>query len=129
MTPKVLYCFPEAAGQPFQPSNGTEGMVFMDAFCDRCIHEHPDPEQQQPKCNIIMLTMCYSPGEKEYPEEWVYNDEGWPVCAKWKFWNWGKDDDGNWNDPPPIYPDDPNQLCLPFIFEEMGIQVRKLVET
>lgn len=48
----------------YQPSNGTEGMAFFDAFCDRCI--------KQPKCQIIGATMLHDPGDPEYPEEWTW---------------------------------------------------------
>jgi hypothetical protein len=42
------------------------------------------------------------------------------------FVDWDKDDDGNWIEPAPPPIDDPNQLCLPFIFDEIGI---KKIET
>ena len=84
MIPKVLYQFKDCAGTSFQPSNGTEGMIFMDAFCENCIH---DNVQKEKYCEIIMLTMCFSPKDKEYPKEWIFNEEGWPVCTKWKKWD------------------------------------------
>lgn len=63
--------------------------------------------------------------EKGYPEEWQYNDEGWPVCTAWKKWDWGRDGDPNDPDNPNYRPpdvDNPNQLCLPFLFDELGIK-------
>lgn len=124
--PKVLYCFPQCAGQSFRPSNGTEGMMFMDAFCDNCLHEkwshtHNDHDK---KCPILSATMLYDKKEKGYPEEWVYNDEGWPVCTAWHKWDWGNDGDPDDPDNPNYRPpdlDNPNQLCLPFLFDEIGI--------
>jgi len=59
--------------------------------------------------------------DKEYPEEWIYNEHGKPTCTKYVKWDWGKDDDGNWIEPPPPPIDDPNQLCLPFILDEIGV--------
>lgn len=105
----------------YQPSNGTEGMIFMSKFCDHCIHQHPDPDHPS-QCQLIMLSMAYNVKHPQYPEEWTYDKEGKPTCTKYKRWDWGRDDDGNWIEPPPVYPDDPNQLCLPFIFEEIGIK-------
>lgn len=70
--------------------------------------------------------MCLSVTDKNYPDEWTYDEHGKPICTKYKYWDWGRDDDGNWIDPTPIYPDDPNQLCLPFIFDEIGIQKTEL---
>lgn len=123
MMPKVLYCFPTKAGQSFCPSNGTEGMIFVDAFCCNCIHEKfcHTQDHADMKCDIFSRTMLHRPGEPGYPEEWQFDKDGWPICTAWKKWDWGRDDDGNFIDPPPVYPDDPNQLCLPFIFDEIGI--------
>jgi len=36
-------------------------------------------------------------------------------------WDWGRDDDGNWIAPLETPPDDPNQLCFPFLFDELEI--------
>lgn len=115
---------PQCAGKSFYPSNGTEGMIFTDSFCDQCLHEkftHTQNENDA-SCNILMRTMVYSPKDTEYPREWIYNAEGWPTCTKWQKWDWGKDDDGNWNDPPKPGPDDPAQLLMPFdIWELLGV--------
>lgn len=115
MKPKVLYKFPEKAGDLFQPSNGTEGMIFCEAFCDRCIHQHPDPDDER-QCEILGCTMVYDPNDEEYPREWVFDEEGWPTCTAWQFWDWG--DDGDPDDPdnprkPPLGPsNDPDQINL-----------------
>lgn len=119
--PQVLYQFPKSSGKPFQPSNGTEGMIFTDAFCMNCIHCDPDPNGKK-QCMILCKTMLYTPKDKEYPEEWVFNDEGWPVCTNWRKWDWGNDGDPDDRDNPNYtQPDNPNQLCFPFIFDEIGI--------
>lgn len=108
----------------YRPSNGTEGMGFTDHFCDRCIHQHPDPNKEC--CEILMRTMCYSVDHEKYPEEWTYDENGSPTCTAWKKWDWGRDDDGRWIDPPETPPDDPNQLCFPFLFCELEInQIKK----
>jgi hypothetical protein len=104
----------------YQPSNGTEGMMFMEQFCDHCLNQHPDPNSPK-QCMIICRTMCFSPKDKEYPEEWTYDSQDQPVCTAFVKWDWGKDDDGNWIEPPPPPIDDPNQLCLPFIMDEIGV--------
>lgn len=119
-TPEVLYCFPDCAGQKFQPSNGTEGMIFTEAFCERCIHEKfvHTGEYGDLQCEIFSNTMLYNVNDKEYPQEWQYNEKGWPVCTKWKYWDWGNGGDGL-NEPPEPEPYNPNQLVLPFIFDEV----------
>jgi len=90
----------------------------MSNFCDHCIHDNGDDKL----CDIIMLTMGLYTNDKEYPEEWTYNESGKPICTKYVKFDWGRDDDGNWICPPPPPIDDPNQLCLPFIFQELGIK-------
>lgn len=106
----------------YRPSNGTEGMWFMECHCFQCIHENPNPELK-PKCDIITASMCFDVNEKEYPKEWIYGEDGKPTCTKFFKWDWGNDGDPNDRDNPkaPI-PEDPNQLCLPFIFDEIGIK-------
>lgn len=129
-TPKVLNQFPDYAGTSFYPSNGTEGMIFIDAFCEQCIHERwlhrQDQDRDEDKCDILSRTMIYKPGDPEYPEEWIYNDEGWPVCTKWQKFDWGNEDDG-WNEPPEPEPEDPNQLMLFSIADDV-LQNHKVKE-
>ena len=61
------------SGQKYQPSNGTEGMIFYDAFCRNC--------SKDGECEIMHLTMCWSPEDDEYPAEWVWTEEGQPTCT------------------------------------------------
>jgi hypothetical protein len=122
--PKVLYCFPESAGKVFMPSNGTEGMIFTDAFCDCCIHEKFSHTQNHAdkKCDIMSRSIIYwyEPNNPEYPKEWRFNAEGWPVCEAWVKWDWGNDGDPDDPDNPNYrQPDDPNQLCLPFVLQDI----------
>lgn len=105
----------------YRPSNGTEGMGFTEHFCDRCINQHPDPNNPK-QCMILCRTMIYDLKDKEYPEEWVYDENNNPVCTAWKKWDWGRDDDGNLVEPPEPPTDDPNQLVMPFIFDELEIK-------
>lgn len=109
--PQILYKYPQYAGEPFSPSNGTEGMIFYDAFCDKCLHSHPDPDKK-PQCEILCYSLIFEIEDPEYPKEWIYNDAGWPVCTSWTKWDWG--DEGNWNEPPGPEPYDPDQLLIPF---------------
>lgn len=112
----------------YRPSNGTEGMRFTEHFCDRCKNQHPDPNSSK-QCMILCKTMCYDLNDKEYPEEWTYDEEGFPTCTAWNKWDWGRDDDGNWIEPPEMQPDDPNQLCFPFLFDELKISKIKTQTT
>ena len=105
------------AGEPYLPSNGSEGIWFCDKFCDNCIHQHPDPDNKL-QCDDILLQSLIG----NQPKEWIYDNEGKPTCTAFVKFDWGKDDEGNWIDPePPPPPEDPNQLCFPFdIIEILG---------
>jgi hypothetical protein len=108
----------------YRPSNGSEGCWFIEKYCYNCIHgkyEHTGNTEDKP-CEISTLSFMLDIDDKDYPEEWQYDDQGKPCCTAFRKWDWGRDDDGNWIDPPPVYPDDPNQLCFPFILEEIGVK-------
>ena len=96
----------------YHPSNGTEGMSFMEDFCLQCIHDNPDLDSPK-KCEILTATMCFYPTDPEYPKEWIYKN-GYPVCTKFQKWDWGNDGDPDDPDNPkaPPPPPDPMQLDL-----------------
>lgn len=108
--PREKYC----------PSNGTEGEWFMEKHCYCCIHDNGNDKT----CDIMMRSMAYSKNDKRFPEEWTYNENGKPVCTAWKKWDWGRDGDPDDPDNPQYRPpdlDNPNQLTMPFIFDEIGV--------
>lgn len=113
-------------GKLYRPSNGDEGRCFADSFCMNCIHgkyEHTGDVNDNP-CEILSRSFLAEINDPLYPKEWVYGEDGKPTCTSFIKWDWGKDDDGNWIDPPKYPPDtdNPNQLCMPFIFEELNIK-------
>ena len=110
---------PEPVEKPairlYRPSNGTEGMMFADEFCDQCMHQNPNPEAENPKnCNICMRSFLYGINDPEYPIEWRYDALDHPTCTAFIGWNWDEngdpDDPDNPHRPPP--PPDPNQLSI-----------------
>lgn len=117
----------------YQPSNGTEGMIFMEEYCEQCIHERwchfQDENKEEDKCQILSNTMIYDVRDEEYPEEWTYDENDNPICTKWQKWDWGNDNDG-WNEPPepPYEPQDPNQLMMFSIADDI-LQNHKVKET
>ena len=100
-------------GEPYQPSNGTEGDCVLESFCWQCLHCNPDPEGEK-QCQILMKTLCYSWKDPEYPKEWTYTEEGRPTCTAHVKWDWNRDGDPDDPDNPiaPPPPPDPNQLDL-----------------
>jgi len=108
-------------GDKYRPSNGTEGACFSCFFCENCMFEkyiHTCKEGDL-QCNILNRAWLLDINDENYPSEWTYDAIGNPICTKWISWNWEKDDDDNWNDPPEPDPIGPNQLLIPFPFEDL----------
>ncbi len=63
------------ATKKYRPSNGTEGMMFMDRFCDRCKRDAKYRRTQDgaDSCPIAGATMAYDVDDEKYPKEWVVN--------------------------------------------------------
>lgn len=63
--------FPQT--RPYRPSNGTEGMIFEDRFCDRCKREAKYRRTQDGAdgCRIATMAHTFDIGAPEYPKEWV----------------------------------------------------------
>lgn len=62
--------------EPYRPSNGTEGMGFIECWCDGCARDaaarngHPENG-----CPILARTLAYDIGDPKYPREWQRNRE------------------------------------------------------
>ena len=50
----------------YRPSNGSEGMIFEERFCDHCMNNDPDNG-----CDILMRAFWYQIEAPEYPTEWI----------------------------------------------------------
>lgn len=77
------------AGDKYRPSNGTEGQLFLDAFCRRCQRdgamrdgEPVEVADDDQRCEIIGLTMILDVSEPEYPTAWQYGRDGQPCCTQ-----------------------------------------------
>lgn len=62
-------------GDPYRPGNGTEGELFMDAWCANCVKFNGGD------CPIVAATLAFDIDEDGYPEEWVFNRKGRPSCT------------------------------------------------
>lgn len=74
------YEIPEMAGKPYEPSNGDEGRMFMERFCEMCIREDRDAEIFCPISTDMLI------GEQR--EEWTHDERGRPVCTAYKPLTW-----------------------------------------
>ena len=70
----------------YRPSNGSEGMSFIETYCATCIHEEWMQTQSDSakKCGILSRTYLYGIEDSEYPNEWRYVD-GQPKCIKYEW--------------------------------------------
>lgn len=114
------------------PSNGTEGMQFVDSFCSQCMSEkfmhtqnHDDKQCEIFNNSLLNNRPCYNKDLKFDGWEWFRNDDYTKTeCKQYKHWDWGKNDDDGNNDPPEEPPYDPTQLLM-FSFDE---QVDNLIK-
>ena len=66
----------ETPGEPYRPSNSSEGESFAERFCYRCRFESEDDP-----CDIATNAFVYVIGDPEYPHEWVHDAKGCPTCT------------------------------------------------
>ena len=67
----------------YQPSNGSEGMGFMNVFCDRCMFDDGVSQYGEEKaCTLLLSSLMYGTNDPEYPREWIYNEDGHGTCTK-----------------------------------------------
>ena len=66
----------------YQPSNGTEGDIFMGRFCFNCV-KMPHATEAKNQCWILGKTFMYKVTDKKYPKQWIYK-EGVPTCTSFK---------------------------------------------
>lgn len=65
----------------YRPSNGTEGEIFMDAWCGKCAKFERCPEVGGRHCDIQMRSFIHGIDEPEYPGEWRHDKDGEPYCT------------------------------------------------
>lgn len=65
----------------YRPSNGSEGCWFTGEFCDRCQKDADYRNNDGDSCQILCNTMVYDLTDPEYPDEWIYDEDGNPVCT------------------------------------------------
>ena len=65
----------------YRPSNGTEGEIFAEEWCDNCIYDDAENERY---CPIFNASMAYLIDDPKYPREWIYDENGEPMCTKFE---------------------------------------------
>jgi len=67
----------------YQPSNGTERMIFQAAHCDMCSKDRYTEDHPERGCSILCNALMYSVDDKEYPQQWCVIN-GKPTCTAFK---------------------------------------------
>jgi hypothetical protein len=65
--------------KPYRPSNGSEGMVFMEQFCFKCGRDAKYQETQDGKygCPILSSSLFANIDHPLYPcQYWIQDDDG-----------------------------------------------------
>lgn len=78
------------AGQPYYPSNATEGDIFIARYCQHCRRGFRN-------CDILLSSFA-----GEDAKEWRFNAEGVPICKAFE----------DELDPPPPTPRCPDTLDM-----------------
>lgn len=61
-----------SATRPYRPSNGCEGMDFIEHFCGRCKHDIQFRKTGEGEgCKIVSDSFLYERDDPRYPKEWV----------------------------------------------------------
>ena len=75
----------EAAGQPYMPSNGTEGEVFWAAWCEKCERDKVmngsasvADADSNPDLYCEILNRSF---REDHLDEWKFGPDGWPMCT------------------------------------------------
>lgn len=73
--------------QLYRPGSGTEGLIFENRFCHRCIKDksvRKDPPDYENGCPILAAMYFLHTDEEGYPTEVVRAPEGdphWGICT------------------------------------------------
>lgn len=73
-------------GKPYRPSCGTEGEWFTAKFCVTCERDRAawEREEYDKGCPILAMSYVFCPDDPNYPQQWVFDTEGRPVCTAYK---------------------------------------------
>lgn len=80
----------EPPTEPYRPSNGTEGEIFMHNWCERCTRDAAHRRNADaPGCKIIAYMMAFDIDDPEYPKQIVRTagvpwGEGNPRCTSFR---------------------------------------------
>jgi hypothetical protein len=68
--------------EKYRPSNGTEGMLFYEEWCESC--EKQGCIEEGPHCEIMNRTLEHDREDEMYPDEWCYDEQGVACCTAYR---------------------------------------------
>ena len=68
-------------GEKYQPSNGTEGDMFREQWCEQCSKDNFNEDTGEGGCLILANVLFHLVTDPDYPSEWQYNPQGQPICT------------------------------------------------
>jgi hypothetical protein len=79
-----LFGYDPPPSKPYRPSNGTEGMEFIEHWCGRCKRDqaYQESDGEEDGCPIVAASLAFDVDAPDYPREWVQDDPwGNPRCT------------------------------------------------
>lgn len=70
--------------EKYRPSNGSEGIAFMEQFCGRCERDAAYRAGTGDSCPIAAITMALRVDHPDYPAEWQYGPDEQPTCTEFE---------------------------------------------
>ena len=95
----------EAALDKAAFSNGTEGMSWTDAWCDRCLHDKPARDGSGEGCPLVLVALM-----GRTPSEWIEHDR-FSLGDRYHCIEFRDEDSGPGPEPQPV-PDPPGMDAL-----------------
>jgi len=68
----------------YRPANGTDGLIFMENWCERGCLKFTSIGQYTKSCDILERSFCYDIDDPGYPSEWIYGENGKPCCTEYR---------------------------------------------
>lgn len=70
----------ESGRTKYRPANGTEGLMFMERWCEQCSCYSAE-HSEEPDCAILSASFWNDIDDPDYPTEWTYDETGQPRCT------------------------------------------------
>lgn len=56
----------------------------MTNFCFKCKHDDDKTQLHEKSCSILAATFVYTVDHPNYPDEWIFDEDGFPTCTEFE---------------------------------------------